>query len=183
MRRLLACAALILALTGVAGAQTIPGFSSSKQFTIERPTTTHWRLTGSVEMTREEQSFFAEVVDYYSDTGQMEASGNVVYTSKEIRIAADKMSFNTRTRTGTFYGASGTMSLGTKVDRSMFGTQEPDAYLYGETLEKLDEDRSRIRKGGFTTCVQPTPRWGSDDLERHDHARQVQAVSRTPCCR
>ncbi len=159
MRRLFACAVLILALAGAAAAQTIPGFSSSKQFTIERPTTTHWRLTGAVEMEREDQSFFAEVVDYYSDTGQLEASGNVVYATRETRVAADRMSFNTKTRTGTFYNASGTMSLGEKVDRSMFGTQEPDAYFYGETLEKLSEEKYRIRKGGFTTCVQPTPRW------------------------
>ena len=150
---------MILALAGAAAAQTIPGFSSSKQFTIERPTSTHWRLTGAVEMEREDQSFFAEVVDYYTDTGEMEASGNVVYATKETRIAADRMSFNTKTKTGTFYNASGTMSLGEKVDRSMFGTQEPDAYFYGETLEKLNEEKYRIRKGGFTTCVQPTPRW------------------------
>lgn len=159
MRRYLAYAALFLALTRVAAAQTIPGFSSSKQFTQERLTATHWRLTGAVEMEREGQSFFAEVLDYYSDTGAIEASGNVVYASKEVRIAADRMVFNTQTRTGTFYNASGTMSLGEKVDRSMFGTQEPDAYFYGETLEKLEEDKYRIRKGGFTTCVQPTPRW------------------------
>lgn len=159
MRRFLACAALILAVTSVARAQTIPGFSSSKQFTQERLTATHWRLTGTVEMERDGQSFFAEVVDYYTDTGDMEASGNVVYASKEIRIAADRMVFNAKTRLGTFYNASGTLTLGEKVDRSMFGTQEPDAYFYGEQLEKLDEDKYRIRKGGFTTCVQPTPRW------------------------
>ncbi|MCU0255133.1 MAG: hypothetical protein MUF60_00165 [Vicinamibacterales bacterium] len=41
----------------------------------------------------------------------------------------------------------------------MFGTQEPDAYFYGEKLEKLGERKYRITKGGFTTCVQPTPRW------------------------
>ena len=45
------------------------------------------------------------------------------------------------------------------VDRSFFGAQEPDAFFYGETIEKLGPDRYRIRKGGFTTCIQPTPRW------------------------
>ena len=41
----------------------------------------------------------------------------------------------------------------------MFGTQEPDAYFCGETIEKLGPKTYRITKGGFTTCVQPTPRW------------------------
>ena len=41
----------------------------------------------------------------------------------------------------------------------MFGTQEPDVYFYGETLQKLGEQKYKITRGGFTTCVQPTPRW------------------------
>ena len=41
----------------------------------------------------------------------------------------------------------------------MFGTQEPDVYFYGETLQKLGEQKYKITRGGFTTCLQPTPRW------------------------
>ena len=41
----------------------------------------------------------------------------------------------------------------------MFGTLEPDVYFYGATIEKIGPDKYRIKKGGFTTCVQPTPRW------------------------
>ena len=67
--------------------------------------------------------------------------------------------FFTRAGTGTFYNASGLASLGEKADRSMFGALEPDVYFYGEILEKTGEDRYKITKGGFTTCVQPTPRW------------------------
>ena len=70
------------------------------------------------------------------------------------------MEFNTRTKTGTFYNASGIASLeGRGMDRSFFGTQEPDAYFWGETIEKLGPKTYRISHGGFTTCVQPTPRW------------------------
>lgn len=137
----------------------LPGFSVGRQYHIERFGSDHWRLTGQVELEREGQKFFADVVDYYVSDDRLEASGNVVYVSEQSRIAADKMVFNTRRRTGSFENASGTLSLGTRVERSMFGTQEPDAYFYGETLEKLAETKYRISKGGFTTCVQPTPRW------------------------
>ena len=41
----------------------------------------------------------------------------------------------------------------------MFGMLEPDIYFYGQTIEKVGEDRYVITKGAFTTCVQPTPRW------------------------
>jgi LPS-assembly protein len=85
------------------------------------------------------------------------------------------MEFNTRTRTGTFYVASGIASLeNRRIDRSLFGTQEPDAYFYGETIEKLGPKTYRITRGGFTTCVQPTPRWemvsGSATITLDEHA-------------
>ncbi len=41
----------------------------------------------------------------------------------------------------------------------MFGDQEPDAYFFGEEVEKLGPNTYMVRNGGFTTCVQPTPRW------------------------
>ena len=48
----------------------------------------------------------------------MRASGNVVFVSSDNRIAAERMEFNTRTRTGTFYIASGIASLAGRGDRS-----------------------------------------------------------------
>jgi LPS-assembly protein len=143
----------------LAPAQSVPGFTVSKQFKLERIGDDHWRMTGEVETEREDQKFFADVVDYFINEDRIEASGNVVYVSKESRIAADRLQFNAKTKTGTFYNASGTMSLTGRVERSMFGTQEPDAYFYGETIEKIGPAKYRIRKGGFSTCVQPTPRW------------------------
>ena len=41
----------------------------------------------------------------------------------------------------------------------MFGTQEADVYFYGEKIDKVGEKKYRVTKGGFTTCLQPTPRW------------------------
>ncbi len=77
------------------------------------------------------------------------------------RISADSVVFNTKTRIGTFNVASGIAQLGERGERnrSMFGTLEPDVYFYGATIEKIGPDKYRIKKGGFTTCVQPTPRW------------------------
>jgi LPS-assembly protein len=137
----------------------VPGFSVSKQFKAERLAEGHWRLTGQVEMERGEEKFFADIVDYFGAEDRIEASGNVVYVSKESRVAADRLTYNAKAGTGTFFNASGTMTLTTKVERSMFGTQEPEAYFYGERIEKVGPDKYRVHKGGFSTCVQPTPRW------------------------
>ena len=103
--------------------------------------------------------FSADVADYYDDQHRLVAVGNVVFVTPSSRISADKADFDTRSRTGTFFNAFGSASVSDKVDKSFFGGQEPDAFFYGETIEKIGVDRYRIHKGGFTTCVQPTPRW------------------------
>ena len=33
------------------------------------------------------------------------------------------------------------------------------SYFFGETIEKVGPRKYKITKGGFSTCVQPTPRW------------------------
>ena len=148
----------LLLASSISEAQTIPG-CNSLQFRIEQIDESHIRLTGEVEIECEEAKYYADEVDLYTDTNTLIANGNVVFTSGRSRIAADHVEFNTQTRTGTFHQAFGTSFLGDQVDRSMFGNSEPEAYFWGVTLEKLSETKYRITNGGFTTCVQPTPRW------------------------
>ena len=122
--------------------------------------THHTKLVRQVRLDCNDIQIFADEGELFSDTDRARASGNVVFVSSSNRISADRLEFNFRTKTGTFYNASGIASLeGRGVDRSFFGTQEPDAYFWGETIEKLGPKTYRISKGGFTTCVQPTPRW------------------------
>ena len=108
-----------------------------------------------------------------------------MFESQGNRIWADRMEFNTRTRTGAFYNASGTSLLGDRgptTDRSLFGTQEPEAAFWGERIEKLGPKKYRITRGGFTTCVQPTPRWelvaGTVTLNLDDYALLTNALFR-----
>ena len=157
--RLTAAIFLCGVLASKAGeAQTLPG-CNSLQFRIEQIDVNHIRLIDQVEIDCADWKLYADEADLFVDTDELIASGNVVFTSESSRIAADRLEFNTRTRTGTFYHAFGTSFIGDRVDRSMFGTLEPEAYFWGETLEKLGERKYRLTNGGFTTCVQPTPRW------------------------
>jgi lipopolysaccharide assembly outer membrane protein LptD (OstA) len=181
--RFLSCLVLIAATGATASAQ-VPGYNS-KQFRIEQIDDGHWRFTGQVELENEEvkgQKFYANVVDLFTADNRVEASGNVVYETATARIAAERAVFFTRAGTGTFYTASGLASLGEKADKSMFGALEPDVYFYGEVLEKVGEDRYKIAKGGFTTCVQPTPRWelvtGSATINVGEYAVLRNAVMR-----
>ena len=152
---------LFLALVpSVAEAQLIAGLDfDSRQFTLQQIDENHLRLIGEVEIENEEWQLYADQVDVYTNEFRLVATGNVVYSSQGSRIAAESVEFDTRKLTGTFHQASGSVNLGDEVERSMFGTQEPDMHFYGETIEKLGPRTYRLTKGGFTACVQPTPRW------------------------
>ena len=182
--RLLVCTALLVALHAATASAQVPGYNS-KQFRIEQVDSGHWRFTGQVELENDEvkgQKFYANVVDLYPDTHRLEATGNVLYETATSRIAAERVVFNTRAGTGTFYTASGLASIGERADKSMFGALEPDVYFYGDLLEKVGEDKYKVTKGGFTTCVQPTPRWemvaGSITINVGDYAVLRNAVMR-----
>jgi len=136
----------------------------------------HLHLINQAAIEGPNLKFFADEVDLYTNTNRIVASGNVVFTNSEGRISAEKLEFNTGTGVGTFYDASGIMSLGAAgaAKTAAFGGQEPDVYFYGAKIEKLGVRKYRITNGGFTTCVQPTPRWevtsGSVILNLDDYA-------------
>ena len=181
LRRLIVFACCVM--PALAAAQ-VPGYNH-KQFRIEQFDANHFRLTGQVELENEEvkgQKFYADVVDVFLDTHRLEASGHVLYETPQARIAAERVVFDTRHATGTFYGASGMAAIGDRVEKSMFGSLEPDVYFYGDMVEKVATDRYKITKGAFTTCVQPTPRWeivgGSFAINVGDYAILRNAVIR-----
>lgn len=160
--------------TPVAPPQNPAGYKSN-QWRLERVTANHLHFVGQVEI--EHQSgvkFFADEMDLYTDRDMLVASGNVVFTNSEGRISAERVEFNTRSQTGTFFEASGIMSIGEQADRLQFGNQDPDIYFYGASVERLGPKKYRITRGAFTTCVQPTPRWeltsGSVVLNLDDYA-------------
>ena len=144
-----------------AGAQFAGLPFDSTQFTLEVLTENHLRLTGEVELEGPDGAwqFYADQVDVFTDESLFVAVGNVVYVAEGARIAADRAEFNIEDQTGVFYNAAGAVNMGDEVEASMFGAQDPDLYFYGELVEKLGSRTYRLAKGGFTSCIQPTPRW------------------------
>jgi LPS-assembly protein len=147
----------------------------NSQWVFERVSATQMRLTGQAEIECPGMGFSADVIDVFTDPElRLVASGNVVFSNPEGRIAAERVEFNVAKGTGTFHQASGILSLAETVDRAQFGNQDPDVYFYGETIERLSNRSYRLTRGGFTTCVQPTPRWevtsSSVLINLHDYA-------------
>src|SRR3982751_555158 len=102
-------------MTGFASAQTATppaGCSAvkwkaesfdSQFFTLEK----HYLLVRDVQITCNDVQLFADQVEVFPDADRMRATGNVLFVTEGSRISADRLEFNTRTKTGTFYVASG----------------------------------------------------------------------------
>ncbi len=135
-----------------------------------------------VQIDCDDLQFFADHMELFQKEGRVIAIGNVTYISGGNQIEAERMLYYTKTRTGTFYNATGTAVLRESAQPGIFGSQEPDAYFWGEELQKIGPKTYRIIKGGFTTCVQPAPRWDleADSITMHldDYALMKNAVFR-----
>ncbi len=185
MRRFCIILFTLLVLDGIGAAPALAQFELSScqlwetdALKVESLEKNHFKLIGRTDrpviVVCDTTQLVADEMEVFNEEHRILARGHVVYVSSTNRIAADHVEFNTKTRTGTFYEASGTAHLGDRVDRSMFGTQEPYAYFYGAEIQKLGPKKFRITRGGFTTCVQPTPRWeitsGSVTIVLEEHA-------------
>ncbi len=181
-RRLLGALALAAALAPAAGparAQDLPdAIGGSRQFHWERVAPNQLWLSGQVEIDGgggESWRFHADDANIYTDESLLVATGNVVFQGGNARLAADRAEFDYETGTGMFFGASGSTELVEDIEPSMFGTQEPEMRFWGELIEKTGTRSYRLTNGGFTSCIQPTPRWEvqatSVDIDLDERAR------------
>ena len=110
---------------------------------------------------------YADRVEFFQDEDRAIAIGNVVFSQGNNRISAERAEFNTKTSVGTFYNAAGIATVQPPRQQARPGGLAPPpligqdtvVYFFGETVEKIGPKKYRIVGGGFTTCVQPTPRW------------------------
>ncbi len=175
--------AAALATAGPGRAQDLPaGISASKQFRMEQVAHNHLWLSGEVEIEGAgggSWRFHADDANLYTDESLLVATGNVVFSGENARLAADRAEFNYETGTGLFFSATGSTELVEDIEPSMFGTQEPEMRFWGALIEKLGPRNYRLTDGGFTSCIQPTPRWEvrtsstQIDLDRHARVRNM----------
>ena len=139
-------------------------FSKSRLFDRQR---NYWHFVGEVELESGDSKIYADDVEAWLNENRVVANGNVLFVQGNNRISADKADFNTKTRLGTFYNASGIANIqpprqnpqpGAVVAPQLVGA-ETDVYFFGEEVEKIGPKKYKIKNGGFSTCVQPTPRW------------------------
>jgi hypothetical protein len=118
------------------------------------------RLFGPVVITCKDWMLLADSLDYDTTTEEVVVTGSVSLLQPDVTVYAERAVLNRKTRLGTFYEASGWARVGDEpTTRSSFGTMEPDVHFWGAEIAKIGPTRYQIKKGGFTSCVQATPRW------------------------
>ena len=132
----------------------------------ERLSDTHFKLIGHVEVASGDSTVYADEAEVFTDESRVTAKGNVVLTQGTNRISGDRAEYNYKTHLGTFYNATGLAMVQTPSQRGTTGfvapqmtNQQTDVMFFGDVIEKIGFKKYRITKGGFTTCMQPTPRW------------------------
>jgi LPS-assembly protein len=128
-----------------------------------------WHFIGHVEMDQgSDTKIYADDVRLYTEDNRALATGNVVFAQGDNRISAEHAEFDTETKLGTFYNATGFSTVkppkpqpprpGAMAPPPVVG-QETVVIFFGEKIEKIGPKKYRITNGGFSTCSQPTPRW------------------------
>jgi LPS-assembly protein len=127
-----------------------------------------WHFIGNVEMDRGgDTKIYADDVWAYTGENRTIATGNVLLVQGNNRISAERAEFDTESRLGTFYNAWGLASVKPQPQSARPGAIAPPTmtgqdtviYFFGEKIQKIGPKKYKITNGGFSTCVQPTPRW------------------------
>jgi LPS-assembly protein len=166
MPRFSTCIVLLLLVARPAVAQQGQETMSSDRHEVTNSQKNH-HFIGSFEYQSKETSIFADEAWFYSDEDKLVLVGNVTFAQGNNRISAERAEINTKTRLGSFSNASGIATVQPQRQQARpggvalppMGGQETVVYFFGDSVEKIGPKKYKITNGGFTTCVQPTPRW------------------------
>lgn len=102
-------------------------------------------LEGDVHIEYQDIKIRADKVTYNARTKDVVAEGNVIVDQGPTRVTAGRAIYNLDTKTGTFFNATGSM--------------EPAMYFTGDQIEKVSEDTYTMTNGVFTSCDIDRPAW------------------------
>lgn len=119
-----------------------------------------YRLRGKVKVDYGTYTFHADQATYNSDTGEVEAEGNLLLEGgpNNEHVEAARGKYNLQEETGRFEDAVGSVGFLLKSRRTVFTTTNPFLFT-GRVVEKLGPDRYKLTDGTVTTCELPRPKW------------------------
>jgi len=162
-------ASIILALVSVIRAQQkaviIMGELTVYAWTFEKAED-RIVASGEVELYYKQIKLFADRVEVDTKTKDALATGHVSLELPEEVVNCEKMSFNLDTQQG-------------KLDQAL-GRIQPSVLYEAASIERKADNLYSLEKANFTSCTQPTPRWkfsfSKADLKKGDYIEMRNAV-------
>jgi len=118
-----------------------------------------YKLHGKAEIEGATMVFRADEMEFNEDTGDLKAAGNVFYQNftKNEKVWADHLDYNTEQETGKFYKVHGETSPRIDARPGILTTNNP-FYFEGDWAERV-EDKYILHDGFVTNCKVPSPWW------------------------
>lgn len=117
-------------------------------------------VTGGVTIEYQDIKLRADKISFNQKTRDVVAEGHVIIDQGPTRVTANQAVYNLDSKTGTFFNATGAM--------------DPSMYFSGDRIEKVDEDTYKLTNGVFTSCDLDRPAWsfhvGEADITLDDYA-------------
>ena len=136
---------------------------------------------GHVEIRFGTSTLHADEVIYDASTGQLTASGHVVFDGgrHNEHLLGSHAIYDISRDSGTFYDVTGSSGIRVK-NKVMFLTSSTPFFFTGKIVEKLGPDRYRVHYGFITSCRLPDPKWKWDsqvaDIEMGDEVQMHRAT-------
>lgn len=150
--------------TAPAASAQSPALLPSEEVTIKAQTQGKdhdiYHLQGDVEITYRSYILRADEVTYNQATGDMSATGDVVFEGgpHDAHIEAKTAQYNVNTDSGTFYDVVG--SVGTRFRGKNVVLTSANPFLFtGKEVKKVGRDRYIVLHGTVTSCTLPHPKW------------------------
>src|SRR5271167_4542812 len=138
---------------------------------------------GHVEIRFRTYILHADEATYDSTTGQVTASGHVVFDGgpHNEHLVGTHATYNVSSDTGTFYDVTGSTGVRFK-NKMMFLTSSTPFFFTGKVVDKLGPDSYRVHHGYITSCQLPKPKWEFNSqtatIEMGEEAKMYHATLR-----
>jgi len=119
-----------------------------------------YKLDGDVEISFQSYVMRAEHVTYNDASGEVEATGRVVFDGgpHDAHIVAGHANYNVKNETGKFFDVTGTFGAVVRGRTVVLTTSNP-FLIVGREVHKVGRNRYIVLHGSITSCTEPSPTW------------------------
>ena len=108
-------------------------------------------LRGHVQVVYKDVRLTADEASYNSASGEVMARGHVIFDDATSHLVADEVHYNIVTQKGWFSNGVGFLHSKSPARPRVLKTENP-FYIWGETVDRLNEDTYTVDHGTMTTC-------------------------------